>query len=819
MKLKKIILLGCIAFVAVISINSTSPAPDGGDDGTGSGTRDFETDPPKPLAIWVQKLATVRSDGSNVMMRIQYEADSTLPATLSIHYSNGTVVAFHDDGDGADSAAGDFIYSAYLQENISAFTSGVSAMEANLVAQGSFIEFEGHNGHLETTIPHFDMSRFNAGQITPLSMHLIQGSDCGTDLLPQNSLFITDLSVVEDHARTYKMTSPVAGNADGVWTFGSMMRNMAAPASGVHTADFIKAWLKHWVADEPVNGQTVAGRAGIFGYVIQPWLHRARLDANQTPIPDVGLGNGGPPVVTLNAGNWEAAWDATDTTTLIHDAPFRLMAIVNRMDLRGNSGYTGGLSHAGETRFIFTLIHLTTGQVPTDPNGANVSEDFVDWNGMNVILEYGNTQTNPCDAKDFAQSWLDLSAFPLPTAGNTNTDYNSALEAITHTVIDASAAPSRPNHSALLRIRTDERVLYGGTCNQGAQSSCFESWEKSNWELRQFEINPTSHVPVEVPVANTPIALANTAGYNAYEALSTAGGALSIEGTTMPGSYFDPYTADPLMNWMFTSVVKQAILRQSHNIPALIPGSTDPLLAGSAIEYMDYTHFWNVDWQAQTAHYNASNYFFNTNSYPTERTMRHNLSVQTCQGCHTGETKTVFTQMRPLNYGVSARYWDDATPDYVHSVPNASATAGGLDYRFTTQDGTSYDPISQTAFPNYSQSDVAARAYFPKVSAFLTGRNYAGPDGAMTYEDDNFDPFFDNPRDQFMTGLFYVADPMNNTISAQTSYSYVMGDNLWGFNDLMMRQQSMCQFINLQCNPSEILQTIVDLRHVPLGHD
>ena len=60
MKLKKIILLTCIAFIALISINSTSPAPDGGDDGTGGTTRDFETNPPQVLAMWVQKLATAR---------------------------------------------------------------------------------------------------------------------------------------------------------------------------------------------------------------------------------------------------------------------------------------------------------------------------------------------------------------------------------------------------------------------------------------------------------------------------------------------------------------------------------------------------------------------------------------------------------------------------------------------------------------------------------------------------------------------------------------------------------------------------------------
>ncbi len=59
--------------------------------------------------------------------------------------------------------------------------------------------------------------------------------------------------------------------------------------------------------------------------VIKPWLIKS---------------NPGVPPISITLANWE-------TFTLdLKFAPFKLLAIVNRLDLRGNSGY--GFSNAGE---------------------------------------------------------------------------------------------------------------------------------------------------------------------------------------------------------------------------------------------------------------------------------------------------------------------------------------------------------------------------------------------------------------------------------------------------------------------------------------
>ena len=103
------------------------------------------------------------------------------------------------------------------------------------------------------------------------------------------------------------------------------------------------------------------------------------------------------------------------------------MAIVNRLDTRGNSGYTGSISNAGETRFIYTLIDPTNGKPPVhdnitgfyDVNGGPIiiatgaGAGAIDWVGMNVILEYGNPINKICDVQKFAKQWYDLSQYDL----------------------------------------------------------------------------------------------------------------------------------------------------------------------------------------------------------------------------------------------------------------------------------------------------------------------------------------------------------------------------------------------------------------------
>src|SRR5262249_22667447 len=148
--------------------------------------------------------------------------------------------------------------------------------------------------------------------------------------------------------------------------FGLLMTAMAGtndPEPFVHT------WLQEWEAARTVNGFTVPPRP-IHDRVLDPWLNAS----------------GG------------------SSLDLTH-APFRLLAIVNRIDLRDLSR-----GSAGEGRFVFGVLDPAT-QTPLQ---------------FTVILEYNLPATTVEDVVRWATDFHNLSNFPLGSA-----QYNAALQAIT----------------------------------------------------------------------------------------------------------------------------------------------------------------------------------------------------------------------------------------------------------------------------------------------------------------------------------------------------------------------------------------------------
>jgi hypothetical protein len=495
----------------------------------------------------------------------------------------------------------------------------------------------------------------------------------------------------------------------------------------------------------------VAPRPFAFQYLIGPWLIEANAVANEWTMTHYN--NVSDPNI------WKTDWDNTPEDSLLKYAPFKLMAIVNRMDLKGNSGYTGSLNNAGETRFIYTLVapfEINLAGVLANPGESPIGQpgpvdNPIDWQGMNVILEFGNPQTTRCDLRDYAQQWLDLSAYELGSP-----DYNQALEAITHTVIDANAAPNKPNGSALDQIRTNERLF--ATSSNAVQSAA--DWETSDWELSQFELNASSHLLVPAPVSNTPTATSNDA-YN-----------YNLNGTTQAASTIllltDGNEANALMDWVTT------------HYPTPI-SSTDP------------------------------------NSHLMEKDIRQQLSLNTCQGCHSGETKTVFTQIRPVGYGQSQDYWS-ATPAYDYRV---------LDTRFV--ENTWNSKVNGTLEKDHVLPSSNTPQYFQRLSAFLTGRRYSGTQGQASWQDDDHsaqDDAHDNTdinTDNLI--LFQVYDPTDNH-DGTTDNSLPKPDRTEGYNDLEMRKQKLCQLLNSPCNKEEMessltLALLGDINFSPLpfhGH-
>ncbi|HRO43741.1 MAG TPA: hypothetical protein PL009_12965 [Flavipsychrobacter sp.] len=217
-------------------------------------------------------------------------------------------------------------------------------LQAQIANNGGFLHFTGHSGKLHSEIVEFDLNGFEHHEQVELNALLIDAINCQSEILKQNSLFITDLSVVEDPARTYNVVTGT-GNHTGVWTFGNLIKNMAnQTATGVSARTLLKEWIRGWTNGRTINGQTVPLRIAVYNYLIIPWL----VKANNWQ---------GNHYQNLNiVTQWETDWDNTSEANLLKYAPFKLMAIVNRLDLKGNTGYSSSITNAGETRFIYTLI-------------------------------------------------------------------------------------------------------------------------------------------------------------------------------------------------------------------------------------------------------------------------------------------------------------------------------------------------------------------------------------------------------------------------------------------------------------------------------
>ena len=145
------------------------------------------------------------------------------------------------------------------------------------------------------------------------------------------------------------------------------------------------------------------------------------------------------------------------------NAPFRLLAIVNRLDLMRES--TASVESAGEGRFVFGVV---------DPSGAPLP--------FAVIFEFEQLATTREQLRGWAQQWHALSTIGSAPFDET---YKAALQVITDRFSGKNAAPGKPNGSALNQLRTNEiaLVLPPGDVSRG-------------WELRKFRIANGALTPV-----------------------------------------------------------------------------------------------------------------------------------------------------------------------------------------------------------------------------------------------------------------------------------------------------------------------------------
>lgn len=280
--------------------------------------------------------------------------------------------------------------------------------------------------------------------VSPRDASLIAPAPLCT-VVPEKELFITNLSVVEDCIRTtwtglcpVPIPNPLPSTR-GAWTFGKLIEGVAGTTDTTKLDAFVRNWAAEWDSLQTINGDNVPARMSAHDLIIDPW-------------ENAGLLKGG----LLD----------------MKKAPFRLLAIVNRMDLRDAPAGYGQPGNAGEARFVFGVLNLDNPQAVPQ---------------FTVIFEYGLVAESCEDVANWAAAF-----HALGSHGSFSADYKADLQAITDQFTAIGAAPGKPNGSAINQIRSNEFLSFP-------------------WELREFRLvsravdivgSPTPLI--QVTVARTP---------------------------------------------------------------------------------------------------------------------------------------------------------------------------------------------------------------------------------------------------------------------------------------------------------------------------
>ncbi len=247
------------------------------------------------------------------------------------------------------------------------------------------------------------------------------GSCAGTTaVVASKELVITDPTVLND-ARASNATG-------GPWSFRFLMEQMAPV--GTDPADFAAGWLSQFeIPNGTINGFPVDVRGTIAVRNQWPTTANGKLDLSK--------------------------------------APFRLLSIVNRMDLHANSN--------GEGRFVYGMVDL-------DGNAMF----------MTVIFEYGLPAKDPNTGASLTRnSWA--SKFHALGSKAFGASYNSALQAVTDLFTRRNTSPLKPGGNSINQVRSNEIVM------------------GLPWQLREFLLNTTDgSLALRLSTTgNTPVDAAN----------------------------------------------------------------------------------------------------------------------------------------------------------------------------------------------------------------------------------------------------------------------------------------------------------------------
>ncbi len=443
------------------------------------------------------------------------------------------------------------------------------------------IVFEGRTPVAVTTGIAFDIEIFKDGGPVALGACPIQ--PLSTLARWEESLAITDLAVVQDPTRTNDVCHPGADNPDGVWTFKHLMAEMAV-GSGLSTHDFVVDWLENWLTDDTVNGDVIPKRQLMFNRVILPWANASGISASLSPSGVLTLG-----------GELD-----------LDQAPFRLSAIINRIDLGetvdGPSGYGGGTTSqpttAGELRFVFGVQNLDT----------CATQSF------SVIFEYGVPLEGCSAVKQWAIDWTQLNDSSF--AGRFTIPWRDHLETLTESVVVHGAAPTKGNQNAINQIRTNENAL------------------NFQWEFREFTLTDEdpiagTDIPSDGPLR--PHTVAMTPDDTEYDDFSDA----RIDDFVLT----EPSIGGP---GVVLSTVPTAI--------STAPSSLGTVLTNCSASYSVPFSFDGDEFRGGNS-FTASPTHWRVDAVDPadlrEVCAREQFSLNTCNGCHFSDTDTFFFHVNP----------------------------------------------------------------------------------------------------------------------------------------------------------------------------
>ena len=355
-------------------------------------------------------------DGKNLLIYATFDKSEVTGEGFGVKEDDDVTTFYHDDGLDGDVAKNDGIFTAKIKADYDEINSFIKETKRSKVK--SVLSFRNRRVVGNESFRPAGLTTFESGNEITLTASLPFD-----EKLRDHSLMIQDKAVIEDPTRTLVFkNNQWIGTSNGVWTFGYLMRQMANESlTGVKAEEFTLSWLKNWQNDVIINGDNSKARKVGIDALINRWPKKP------------------------------------GTTDLDLDkAPFKLTAIVNRVDLKGNKGYGGTLNglSAGEGRFVFNVV---------DANGNGQS--------FNVIFEYGYNFKKEQPLRSYQKKWASLKDKTFGTP-----DYNSTLESLTREFTDANKNPSKPNKNCINQVRTNEIVL------------------DSPWELREFHLDATTHL-------------------------------------------------------------------------------------------------------------------------------------------------------------------------------------------------------------------------------------------------------------------------------------------------------------------------------------